>query len=174
MQASVKFYTEKIERFAKKKKEKLELLLIGGLAMSFYGIPRFTLDIDAEINCKDEFYFEFLEYLKKEKVAFNISQNINAWGIIPLPEGYRKRAGIVYESRYLIIKTLEVTDFVFSKLLRGTEEDFKDAIEVIKRYRISKENLERRQQLIHFPKDPETLFFKKKFSHLLDLLKTQK
>lgn len=174
MQASVEFYIEKIEKFTRKKKKRIELLLIGGLAMSFYGIPRFTLDIDAEINCKDEFYFEFLEYLKKEKFAFNISDNINAWGIVPLPEGYRKRAKIVYESKYLIIKTLEVTDFIFSKLLRGTEEDFKDIIEVIKRYQIPKENLERRQRLIHFPKDPETLFFKRKFSHLLDLLKTQK
>lgn len=73
---------KKIEGFAKKRKERLELLLIGGLAMSFYGLHRFTLDIDGEIDCKNEIYF--------------------------------------------------------------------------------------------FPKDPETLFFNKKFSHLLDLLKTQK
>lgn len=170
MQAFVKSYIEKIKRFLKTKNAKTELLLVGGLAMSFYGIPRFTADIDGEINCNEEIYFGLLEYFKKEKTPCNISDNINGWGIVPLPEGYRSRARIVYKSKELILKILEPIDFVFSKLLRGTEEDFQDIVSVIKKYRITKDELKEREKNINFPRDPETLFFKKKFSHLMELL----
>ncbi|NOZ68716.1 MAG: hypothetical protein GXP46_05630 [Deferribacteres bacterium] len=165
----VKPYIDKIEGFAKSRNELIELLLIGGLAMSFYGLPRYTIDIDAEIKCSDKIYFELIEYLKKENVSFNISDNISGWGIIPLPAGYRDRAQTVYKGDYLILKVLEPVDFVFSKLLRGTEEDFGDASEVINKYGITRDLLLEREKLIHFPKDPETLFFKKKFRHLLEL-----
>lgn len=173
MHASVKPYIEKIEKFFQQKKEKVELLIVGGLAMSFYELPRFTVDIDAQISCSDETYFEFLEYLKKEKIAFNISENINSWGIIPLPQGFKKRAKVVYKSKYFTLKALEPRDFIFSKLLRGTEEDFKDILAVVKKYKIIKKELEERERLIDFPKDPETLFFKKKFSYLMGLLKNK-
>lgn len=167
----VKPYIDKIEGFAKSEKESIELLLIGGLAMSFYGIPRYTVDIDAEIKCDEKTYFELVEYLKKENITFNISDNISRWGIVPLPLNYRKRAKNVYKSEYLAIKVLDPVDFVFSKLLRGTEEDFSDAIEVIQKYNVTKDSLIERQKLIQLPKDPETLFFKKKFQHLMELIR---
>lgn len=52
-----KFYIEKIENHARLKNEQIKLLLISGLAMSFYEIPRYTIDIDAEIKCSEEFFF---------------------------------------------------------------------------------------------------------------------
>lgn len=54
MHTYVKPYVEKIESLAKSKKERIELLIIGGLAMGFYGLPRHTIDIDAEIKCSME------------------------------------------------------------------------------------------------------------------------
>ena len=57
----VKPYIDKIEDFARSRNVTIELLLIGGLAMSFYGMPRHTVDIDAEIRCDDEIYFELIE-----------------------------------------------------------------------------------------------------------------
>jgi len=129
----VRPYIDKIENFVRKKNEHIELLLIEGLAMSFYGSLKYTVDIDGEIKCNDELYFELFEYLKNEGVAFNLSENISSWGIIPLPEGYRERAGTVYKSDYLTVKVLDPVDYVFSKLLRGTEEDYRDALEVIKK-----------------------------------------
>jgi hypothetical protein len=170
MRDYVKPYIDKIENFARSKKESIELLLVGGLAMSFYGIPRYTIDIDAEIKCSDETYFELIEYLKKENISFNISDNISSWGIIPLPANYRRRAKTVYKSDYLILKILDPVDFVFSKLLRGTEEDFNDVTEVIRKYKITKDSLIKHKRLIQFPKDPETLFFQKKFQHLIELI----
>jgi hypothetical protein len=170
MQDYVKPYIEQIEAFAREKDEPMELLLIGGLAMSFYGSPRYTIDIDAEIRCGNETYFEFLEYLKKEGLAFNIGDNISGWGIVPLPSKYKERAKTVYSGDYLTVKILDPIDFVFSKLMRGTEEDLRDILDVIQRFNITKDALCEREMLIQFPKDPETLFFKKKFQHLMELM----
>ncbi len=170
----VRPYIDKIEDFARSKRVTIELLLIGGLAMSFYGIPRHTVDIDAEIKCSDEIYFELVEFLKRENTTFNISDNISGWGIVPLPANYRERARNVYETENIILKTLDPVDFIFSKLMRGTEEDFNDAIEVIHKYGITKDSLIERENLIKFPKDPETLFFKKKFQHLMEMMQEVK
>lgn len=170
MQDYVKSYIERIEAFARTKGDPIELLLIGGLAMSFYGSPRYTVDIDAEIRCGNEIYFEFLEYLKKEGVAFNISDNISGWGIVPLPSDYKERAKTVYSGDYLTLKILDPVDFVFSKLMRGTEEDLTDIMDVVRRFNITKDALYERKRLIQFPKDPETLFFEKKFQHLIELM----
>lgn len=166
----VRPYLERIEKFTYDKKKKIELILVGGLALSYYGIPRATLDIDAEIKCDGTAYIGLLEYLKKEGFASNISENISGWGIIGLAQGYRKRAKTVYKARYLTLKILEPLDFVFSKLLRGTEEDFRDITAVIKKFQISRTQIEKRVKLISFPKDPETILFRKKFTHLLELL----
>jgi hypothetical protein len=170
MQDFVKPYIDKIEAFAKSKKEPIRLLIVGGLAMDFYGIPRYTIDIDAEIKCSNEMYFELIEYLRKENISFNIGENISSWGVIPLPANYTERSQTVYQSDYLTIKILDPVDFVFSKLLRGTEEDFNDAIAVVRKYNITRDSLVEWERLIQFPKDPETLFFKKKFKHLLELI----
>ena len=115
-------------------------------------------------------YFELIEYLRKENISFNIGENISSWGVIPLPANYTERSQTVYQSDYLTIKILDPVDFVFSKLLRGTEEDFNDAIAVVRKYNITRDSLVEWERLIQFPKDPETLFFKKKFKHLLELI----
>ena len=163
-----------IETFAKAKDEPIELLLIGGLALSLYGLQRYTIDIDAEIRCGDETYFDLLEYLKNAGVAFNISDNISGWGIIPMPSDYKERAKTVYNSEYLTIKILDPVDFVFSKLMRGTEEDIRDILDVIHKINITKASICSRKSLIRFPKDPETLFFNKKFQRLMELMNEDK
>ena len=58
-------YIDAFEEFSAEKNEVIELLLIGGLAMSVYGIPRYTIDIDAEINCSDKAYYALIDYLKR-------------------------------------------------------------------------------------------------------------
>lgn len=170
MQDFAKPYLDAVEKFAAEKKAKLEFILIGGLSLSFYGIPRHTLDIDAEVHCDEKRFYELVEFLKQEKLAFNISNNISGWGIIPLPAGYAGRAQTVHEGEYLTVKILDPADFVFGKLMRGTEEDFNDALEVIKKHNVTKLALEERKKLISFPQDPETLLFNKKFEHLMEII----
>ena len=170
----VKPYIERIEAFAKARGESIELLLVGGLALSLYGLPRYTIDIDGEIKCVSETYFELIEYLQKDGAAFNLSGNISGWGIVPLPANYQERAKTVYSGEYLTLKILDPVDFIFSKLMRGTEEDLQDIMDVIRKFNISKESLIEREKLIQFPKDPETLLFKKKFQHLMELIVTSR
>ncbi len=170
MQDFAKPYLKVIEKFASEKKEKIVLILIGGLSLSFYGMPRHTLDIDAEVHCGENTFYELMECLKTQKIIFNISSNISGWGIVPLPAKYAERAKTVYECEHLTVKILDPADFVFSKLTRGTEEDFNDALEVIKKHNITKDALKERKKLISFPQDPETLLFRKKFEHLLGLM----
>lgn len=162
---------KKIEKFAQKKRKKIELLLVGGLSLYFYGYRRVTKDIDGEIKCDEKIYIHLLEYLKKEKIIFDLGEDVSRWGIIPLPQDYRKRAKQIYQSKYLLVKILEPLDFVFSKLLRGTEEDFRDIRWVIKKYKISPSQLRERKRMIIFPKDSESLFFEKKFQYLLKSIK---
>ena len=88
-----------------------------------------------------------------------------------MPSNYQERAKTVYSGDYLTLKILDPVDFVFSKLMRGTEEDLQDIMDVIRKFNISKESLNEREKLIQFPKDPETLLFKKKFQHLMELMK---
>lgn len=71
---------------------------------------------------------------------------------------------IILQSRFYT----DPLDFIFSKLLRGTEEDFRDIFAVIRKYGITKEGIIERGKLIRFPKDAETLFFKKKMQYLLN------
>mgnify|MGYP000157704222 FL=1 len=170
MKDYVKEYIEKIEEILNRINKKIELIIIGGLAMSFYGHPRYTIDIDGEIHCDEETYNILVTALRKEGINFNIGENISGWGIVPLPEGYRDRAKKVYESDHLILKILDPLDFIFTKLTRGTEEDFQDILNVIKNYRITREMILEREKLIRYPKDPETFFFKKKIEHLLKLM----
>jgi hypothetical protein len=45
-----------------------------------------------------------------------------------------------------------------------------DIMDVIRKFNLSKESLHEREKLIQFPRDPETLLFKKKFQHLMELI----
>ncbi|MCC6543150.1 MAG: hypothetical protein IT392_01450 [Nitrospirae bacterium] len=89
---------------------------------------------------------------------------------ILFPLNYRERAKTVYSGEYLVLKILDPVDFVFSKLMRGTEEDLQDIMDVIRKYKISKESIHETEKLIQFPQDSETLFFKKNIQHLMELI----
>src|SRR3990172_4066398 len=103
--------------------------------------------IEAFARAKDE----PMELLLIGGLAFNIGDNISGWGIVPLPSNYRERAKTVHSSTYLTLKILDPIDFVFSKLMRGTEEDLRDILDVIQRFNITKDALCERERLIQFP-----------------------
>jgi hypothetical protein len=45
--------------------EKIKYILVGGIAVNFYGIPRMTYDIDLILDLEDENLTKFLKLLKK-------------------------------------------------------------------------------------------------------------
>jgi len=167
----LKKYIDAIEEYLSRTDENAELLLIGGLAMAAYGLSRHTEDIDAEIRCSDKTYDGLANHLKSKGLVLNMGEDISRWGIVPLPDGYRDRATALYKEKNLVLKVLDPLDFIFSKLTRGTELDFADIIDVIKKFRIASGDIHKRDKLVVYPKDPETLFFKKKLKHLFELMK---
>ena len=115
-----------LKDFTQGKKASLELILIGGLALHFYGKKdRATADVDAEVKGDLEALFLFL---KEHHIPSDLSEDFSGWSVIAMPPGYQGRARTVYEDPLLKIKILSPPDFIVAKLRRFTEEDIEDAL----------------------------------------------
>ncbi|WP_461829952.1 DUF6036 family nucleotidyltransferase [Aquifex sp.] len=94
-----------LEGYVRSRGKKLSLILVGALALPFYGVEsRHTRDIDAEI-LEGELY-ELQEFLEKLGIEADLTENFSGWSIILMPPGYRERAISVYKSPYLNLMTL--------------------------------------------------------------------
>jgi len=125
--------------FSLKEKKPLRIILLDGLALHHYGMKnRSTIDIDAEVVGNLEALFHFL---KSEKIPSDLSENISGWSVVAMPPGYRNRATRLHRSEGLEVSVLDPCDFVISKLRRFSEEDIEDALFVVKKYRISPEQI---------------------------------
>ncbi len=160
----------KLVSFLSKNTDKnIEVIVVGGTAMSFYGDYRTTSDIDAEIlNCPEDLYKASLEYLKENKIQFNIDEDFDSWGMVPMPSGYRERATVVYEESNVTVKTLEPIDFIISKLRRGADIDINDAEKIASRNNISEKAIKERVSEIEFIKTEETFWFKQRLERFIN------
>ena len=154
--------------FAEEKGSKLGLLVIGGVSMELYGLPRGTLDIDAEISCSQDFYEELVRHLREKGFLFNLGDDIDHWGVIPLPEGYRERAQTVLSIGQSVVKVLDPLDFIASKLRRGIDQDLSDARAVALRFSLSSHDIASHMTKIRFPLSEETFMFKKRLTVFLN------
>jgi hypothetical protein len=109
--------------FARAEGSPIGLIVIDGVAMELYGLPRGTLDIDAEIRCEPSFYERLVRHLSDREIQFNIGEDIDHWSVVPLPTGYRRRTKTIYREKGVVIKVLDPLDFIASKLLRGIDQD---------------------------------------------------
>lgn len=161
---------ERIAEFLAGRNEPIAIIVISGTAKALFGLPRRTLDIDAEISCSDEAYAALLSFLSAHKIPANIGENISQWGTIPLPQGYRERSAEILRKGSVSIKILDPADYIFSKLARGTELDEQDALDVCAAKGIGVEALRSRLGLVRLPKDPETRFFLERVERFLERL----
>jgi hypothetical protein len=152
--------------------KQIEVIFIGRSAMPFYGIPSKTLDVDFEIRGLGEKEFFLLkEALDREGIIADFGEDISGWSVIPLPEGYRERARIVYEDEDIKFKVLDPVDFIVSKLRRGTDDDEEDALNLVRCLNIKAEDITARIGSLKLPKDLETFFFLKRINRFLNRLK---
>ncbi|WP_456465859.1 hypothetical protein [Persephonella sp.] len=80
--------------------ESLELILIEELALQLYGQrDRAAVDIDAEVEKGD--LFKLYEFLKKNGIPVDLSENISGWSVVAMPERYRERAKTVIKDTAL-------------------------------------------------------------------------
>lgn len=156
--------------FAQERGKPIGLIVIGGVAMELYGLPRGTLDIDAEISCDPDFYGDLVHHLKEKGILFNIGDDIDHWGQVPLPAGYRDRAQTILSTDIATVKVLDPLDFIASKLRRGTDQDLEDALKVARHFSLSETDVERHMTMIRFPLSEETFFFKKRLESFLETL----
>lgn len=149
----------------------LRIILCGGLAAIAYGLEeRSTLDIDAEVNAD----FKIIEQLKKN-IGFpaELTTDISRWSMIDIPEGYRKRA-IAFDlvkTKNINVFLLAPVDLIISKLRVFRDKDIHDAIFLIKKFNIKKNDILKasRQAIAQSPPSTELLRFKKSLKHFLIL-----
>ncbi len=170
MSVNLKKIIKLLDDFTKKEKKPLEVIILGGQAMEYYGMKgRKTRDLDAEVNGNVD---KLLAYLRKNKIPADIGEDISAWGIVSMPPDYRKNTIVIYENQYLKIKVLDPLYFVIAKLRRGTESDWKDIVFIIKKYKLSKKKIQKLAEdaIKNSPKDTALFIFKKSVEHLLKKL----
>lgn len=156
--------------FAREKGEPVGMIVIGGAAMGLYGLQRGTLDIDAEISCSPEFYGALVRHLQQKGILFNIGDNIDHWGVVPLPEGYRERAREVLTTGGVTVKVLDPRDYIASKLRRGTDQDMEDSLGVARLFSLSAADVSKHMESIRYPLSEESFFFRKRLEGFLEIL----
>ncbi|MBI1821653.1 MAG: hypothetical protein HY036_06305 [Nitrospirae bacterium] len=159
------------EEFARIHQRPLQILLVGGLSLYFYGMPdRATMDVDAEVKTGLEDLFHFL---KEHHVPADLSENFSGWSVIAMPPGYPERSSIAVQTGLLEIRILAPVDFIIAKLRRFTEIDIQDALFVARKYQISPEAVKQTAEsaISHSPKDTALFLFRKNVEEFFRLMK---
>ena len=157
-----------LRRFSKDKP--LEIILVGGLSLEYYGLRRrSTMDIDAEVKGDVD---SLSYFLKKNKIPCDMGEDISRWSIVCLPPGYKKRAETVYSDDKLKVKVLAPLDFIIAKLRRGTEEDLRDSLFVAKKYSLKERDIVKAavQAVKNSPRDTALFVFNKNIRIFTDKL----
>lgn len=159
-----------LKEFSKRKDLSLNVILLGGLALYYYGLKdRVTVDIDAEVVGDIDMLSEFL---KSKGIPSDIGNDISRWSIISMPPGYRDRATTIYHDKNLKIKVLAPLDFVIAKLRRFTEQDLEDALFVVRKFKITSKSMKDAAQkaIDASPRDTALLVFKKNLNAFIKSL----
>ena len=161
---------ELLKEFCRLEKRKLEVIVLGGLALHHYGMPgRATRDLDAEVAGDIE---SLTSFLKSRGVPCDLGEDVSRWSIVSLPSGYRKRAQKIYRDKLLVVKVLHPADFIIAKLRRFTEQDISDALFIAKKYKVSGRELAgaRKDAISNSPKDTSLRTFDKNVSWFIEKL----
>ena len=160
-QVELKRVIELLKEFTRADKNRLQVILLGGLALQYYGMKnRATVDIDAEVRGDIEGVFNFL---RSNNIPADIGENVSGWSVVGMPPGYRERVIGIYNDELLQVNVLHPLDFVIAKLRRFTEEDIEDALFVVKKYNIRGEEIETLAEtaIQNSPKDTALFVFRR-------------
>ncbi len=133
------------------RKENISIVLMGGIAVSFYSRPRATYDIDGIVYIRENDIGEFLDTLDEEGFKYNKKTPINTIHNLPfLTLFYRKdkiyvdlflaknefQKGIIERAKRIkfgkmMIDIISPEDLVLLKLQAGRERDTEDVRNII-------------------------------------------
>jgi hypothetical protein len=161
LQVSLEKIIGLLKEFAWQRKSDLQIILLGALALQYYGLEdRATADIDAEVKGDVEGLFNFL---RSHNIPADLGENISGWSVIAMPPDYKERVIEIYRDEFLRISVLHPLDFIIAKLRRFTEEDIGDAVFVARRYKIGAKEIEKKSEeaIKNSPKDTALFIFRR-------------
>lgn len=159
-----------LEEFAGKNKSELEIILIGGLALQYYGMEdRKTIDVDAQVKGEIE---KLLIFLKENGIPGDLGENISNWSVVSLPPGYEEKAMVIKKTKFLSLKVLSPQDMIIAKLRRFSEIDLEDALFLARKFKLTPEGIDTSaaQAIRNSPKDTAIFLFKKNLKIFLKKL----
>jgi hypothetical protein len=140
----------------------VNVIILGGLAMAWYGSSRQTRDLDAEVSPLTR--PQLTRLWKSLRFPADLSADVSHWGMIDLPPGYRKRAKRIKKRGRITVRILSPLDLVMSKLRVMRESDIQDARFLIRRFKITKLQIRRAMNRMIRVSIPSTdLFFFQRF-----------
>ncbi|MEW6681883.1 MAG: DUF6036 family nucleotidyltransferase [Nitrospirota bacterium] len=140
----------------------VSVILLGGLAMAWYGSSRQTRDLDAEVSSLTR--PQLTRLWKLLGFPADLSADVSHWGMIDLPPGYRNRAKTIRRRGRVTVRILSPLDLVMSKLRVMRDSDIQDARFLIRRFKITKLQIRRAMNRMIRASVPSTdLFFFQRF-----------
>jgi len=140
---------------------KYKKLIVGGAALPFYGVNRGTIDIDIEVFIDNQQDFEKVqEFLDKNNIQADLTNDFERWNIIPLPNGFKGR---LIETEISGLFVLSPVDYIFSKIRRGTLQDVEDSLSVFDKMELNIDDVIAAKNNIELPLDPLSIIFNGRF-----------
>jgi hypothetical protein len=160
-----------LREYASHSGRRVDLLLVGGLALQAYGYrDRATQDVDAEVSGDVE---SLASFLRERGVPADLGENMSGWSVVAMPPGYRERASTWLDQPDLRLRLLHPVDFVVAKLRRGTDLDLADAEFVASRFSLTADAIRQAAETAIAASPQDTMLFL--FRQLVDIFcKTQK
>lgn len=132
---------------------KIEIVAVGGTAMTLLGLKASTIDIDFCISEKDKAEFE-----KTLDKRFKVDIFINGYIFSEqLPQDYAKKAKEILVRQKLIVKALDPLDIIITKTARLNARDEED-IEILAKYVKKEELIERFEAVVKTYAGDETMY----------------
>ncbi len=159
---------EELAKSLAERNRRARIIAVGRSALELYGIEaQYTQDIDFELIADEDVWNEIERLIERLGVKADYGEDFDRWSVVPMPKGYRERAECVIKVGDIEICVLDPIDYVIAKLRRGTSEDEADARAVMKKFNLSREDIEKRLELIEPIKDVEFFLFKKRMESFL-------
>lgn len=152
-----------------------KVYLVGGTTMVYQGYRSQTLDIDLAFEVQDEHHAEFIQAIRALKEELNINvEEASPGDFIPLPPGVEARSPFIGRYGQLEVFHFDLYSTALSKIERGTEEDLRDVLALLRHGRIEAARLQELFEII-LPEfevaslrgDPEE--FRRKFEAVMQM-----
>lgn len=129
--------------------EKVTLVAVGGTAMTLLDVKKSTIDVDFTIP--SEYKTAFDKALANVPHGFKLDVWTDGFVFCQiLPDDYLEESKEIAEFKHILLKALHPIDVVVTKIGRLDKRDVQDLEACIKRFNISKNQIEKRAASIQY------------------------